>query len=345
MSGRFTGPPENEVGPERIICYTNDHDDIEEFADMMYGKFYYSLYNHRNKWYNFLHQFLSHKNKFNRESAWPFRKLCKDIFQLHKQLLFFGMEKRGDCFVSLLEYRDLVVGNGGAGKRAKPVYLSHHPFPEVFLDIDIDKWYLSPDEVAVDHEFFEWRKSLVADKRFTSAEVNKMPIRVLVDGWEEETDLGPPVFPLPPREPLEKLGRALLEAEEVRDHFDGLPDIWFSAGKGFHVNVWSKQDMDPTVERGVAKAMRDELGLRMCDPTVWGDIARVRRIPYTIHPRTFRFVVPVLKNEILCDVIRRSEEDVIPEKFKPRKVDLSSIIEFVLGKEGSAIQNPPSLLP
>jgi hypothetical protein len=125
------------------------------------------------------------------------------------------------------------------------------------------------------------------------------------------------------------LEHARKEAMLVKGFFDGRPNMWFSGAKGFHVDVWLKKPVDHNTQRVYATHIRDKLGLRMCDPTCWGDYARVRRIPYTVHPETCLFMIPVdSQYDTLESILRDAAEENFPKPMKRRKVDVDKFLKF-----------------
>jgi len=208
-----------------------------------------SLWYSRSQWYQFLTKWCGDRD-FVREFGFPYRRLCSNVMQLHKQIMFFGYQKQNHCYITNFSYIRTEVSHTG---RQKPKY----------------------DTAIIDKLYFE---------------VDMHDDMTLVDVFEDAKTL-----------------YDIIEADM----------IFFTGGRGFHIyrSIRDNQ-LDPKEFRVICKKIESKAkskGVRSLDCGHLGDIARIYRIPYTIHAKTGRFCIPVSIDEELDDIIARSEGMNVPD--------------------------------
>jgi hypothetical protein len=93
---------------------------------------------------------------------------------------------------------------------------------------------------------------------------------------------------------------ALKFSENLVKFYDVSPLILFSGKKGYHVYVWLQQpfyaDTQERLKAVYTELMRmilEGLSKQTFDPQVYGDIARLSRVPYSKHQKSGELCVPV----------------------------------------------------
>lgn len=72
--------------------------------------------------------------------------------------------------------------------------------------------------------------------------------------------------------------------------------IFFSGMKGFHVIIPFKpfkSKLMKKILKRIQKNITEQVGLKFVDPRVWGDLARILRVPMTIHTKSGLYCRPV----------------------------------------------------
>jgi len=90
----------------------------------IYAKCKWFYKNHYDDVIAMLTRFCDGKKNFIRDFAFPYRRLCKDVWQLWKQIVYFGFEKKKSCYLSIYGFSD-DVGDGldrGYNRQMLPDY-------------------------------------------------------------------------------------------------------------------------------------------------------------------------------------------------------------------------------
>lgn len=115
----------------------------------------------------------------------------------------------------------------------------------------------------------------------------------------------------------ERAERAKEEAKKILDYYKKLNVpycIFFSGNSGFHIKIkWEdlkkyfEADDYGEVNKLLGEFMIDECDLEIVDSSVWGDKMDLIRVPYSLHPKTEKVVLPLTDAQF--------------ENFKPKLVD------------------------
>lgn len=126
------------------------------------------------------------------------------------------------------------------------------------------------------------------------------------------------------------------------------PLIVFSGSKGYHVYVWLQQQYHADTQERL-KAVYTELQRMLLanldgrspvfDSQVYGDIARLSRVPYSTHPKSSLLAVPVDDDQQPFKLLPGFAEDFRVHGLSPRVVDLA--VKNSLKKPRVNVQKTP----
>lgn len=286
----------SEVGP-KVFGKVTEEERLawQEQALFMYHR---SLWDNRGMWYIFLRHWCGGKEIFRREFAYPFRRVTKSVKQLHKQILHFGWEKRNHVYLSIYEFESFEPipkeqRKVGSDRVERPVY--SRPIINR-LAVEFDQAVMCPqcqDVIKKRGKFWDCKKC----------------------GWTDNQDaIGSDAGSVEPY--IQSLSDVWREVLEVWKHV-GKATVLFTGGRGF-------QMYHPLEELITAKALADRqrqimnnVPTKSLDDGHIGDVARVYRIPYTLHVSKLRFCIPVRPDWSLKEILRRSVCMQVPEVVEP----------------------------
>lgn len=104
-------------------------------------------------------------------------------------------------------------------------------------------------------------------------------------------------------------------ARVVTDKYNGSSKVLFTGGKGFHVYfIPSEPYLNNNRANKICQSVNEELDEpEILDERLFGDVSRSIRIPYTLHPRTGRQMIPVTADMSMGTIIDASEKIIKPE--------------------------------
>lgn len=249
----------------------------------MWPKYRNSLFED-GEWYDFLVDWCNiecEETEMIREFAHPQRRYTKNVDQIMKQIQYYGVHQRDSVYLTVYEFDDM---DEEWERRKRPYY------PSVY----IDKLWWETD----------------AKRTITK------------DGVKREIDFG-----------LERSYKDIMAIHDMIKQcelFRRRKCAMIYSGGGFH--LYQELDYDKWGNTWNAKDTRDEmLSIRQhiifgedvkhndmltrllddyptLDPTGFGDVARVTRIPWSLHPRRLVQVIPIIPGEPLKDIIKRAGE-------------------------------------
>lgn len=89
--------------------------------------------------------------------------------------------------------------------------------------------------------------------------------------------------------------------------------VLFSGRKGFQAHV--KCNLHPAQLKGIQEQWQNVEGWQTSDPSVYGDLTRVCRLPYTVHATSGLQCVLIKKGEPLEEIYERAQSVNIPRRI------------------------------
>lgn len=223
-----------------------------------------------------------------REFAHPERRFTGSIDQIMKQIQYYGVHQRDSVYLTIYEFLEM---DENSTKRKRPYY------PSVILDriwweTDAVRVFQGEDNINKVLEY--WGDT--GDMEILSSSNRRM-----------EVDFG-----------LERAYQDIMMLWKITRKY---PSTIIYSGGGFHLyneiindmidNNFPKKVRAPMIY-GVKMEYRqliDKLlsGLPTVDPSGFGDVARVTRIPWTMHPKRLTQVIPIMPYEPLHSIITRAK--------------------------------------
>jgi len=114
------------------------------------------------------------------------------------------------------------------------------------------------------------------------------------------------------------LKEKILVIEAMPKFLDDRISIFFTGGRGFHVyyipsgSFYTRKSLKEFCENVFELLGSPE----EIDTSLFGDITRDIRIPYTLHPDTGMQMIPVKNGEVVSDILERSGENLTVSKIK-----------------------------
>lgn len=283
-------PPTSQPNPDSPVL-ARAAQVYAEFRDSLYSPTGYAP---KNRWTRYLKQWLGWSSGL-REFAWPQRRALRSVDQLWGDMLFFVCQKSLD---DLQLYRQ----KGG-----------EHPFSGHDAFVSVNEWdsaYWSgrgngvPSSCSrllpVKHLFFDLDVGYRCDWGCKLPKKDIPPKLEFV--WPNAWACPQCHHQLPYS--FDDLERTRLDAWNVIDAtLATVPDIertevLFSGLKGHAVHVWLKNPAAPDAQaiHLIQSTIVSKAKATTADPAVIGDLKRVHRLPYTPHPRSFAWCIPVKRD-------------------------------------------------
>jgi len=255
----------------------------------VFNDFHKGVYDDRMAWLRFLHHWCGGEDIFIRESAFPGRRVCHSIQQIHQQLLYFSdpahQPEPRDIYLSIYSFGAVERVKAGPQTRERPVY-STAKLDVVAWDIDV------PDGKDL-RTAYEWARTM---QHFLGG-----------------SDVALMVF-------SGRKGFHLYCSSDMIKHGEGTV-LTAQAIRAFA--MWVAEQCGVPLKR-----KKEEAG---ADVSVMGDAARVIRLPWTPHPKSGLFAVPVGQFDSLGEVLDRATRYTKPSPlfdFRRTPGRLDHIIEY-----------------
>lgn len=120
------------------------------------------------------------------------------------------------------------------------------------------------------------------------------------------------------------LDMVLEDAFRLYDYFDGRVRMYYTGGRGVHCFI----DVSPCLTKAELRCytlfLVNGLNIRTADRGIIGDVARISRLPYTVHSKTKQFMVPINRDMSSKDVISLSRNCLVPKHIEKRVKYLDS---------------------
>jgi len=110
------------------------------------------------------------------------------------------------------------------------------------------------------------------------------------------------------------------------DFYNGNCRAYFTTNKGFQLYIDLLLSITKEDLRKYSIYMIDGLDINTADRVVIADLARIFRLPYTIHSKTNMFVLPIDRNMSLKEIFERSGSCVTPRPLLKKSIDISEFI-------------------
>lgn len=107
-----------------------------------------SIISNRGRWIQMLDTY-TRKHNYIKEFAFPYRRICYGNSHLLRQIMYFGCEKHGDCYLSLYNYKS-IVKNDGRQVKEMPDYNTMENIDFIFFDYDTLKAFTEADMLNQD---------------------------------------------------------------------------------------------------------------------------------------------------------------------------------------------------
>jgi len=262
-------------------------DDVER----VWFEYKHRVYDYRHNWIYFLTKWCGDKQRFIREFAYPARRITDGVFQIHRQLLYFGCEKRNSCYLTIYEFTDTMSAKPTrkkSGQLYAPVY----------------------ESAVVDMMAFDFDQAELCPKCYTKVEIKKKDRVCPKCKWSTENAENNESIV------LQSLYDVWREVKMVWKYVERA-SVVFTGGRGFQMRrpypaqpVSGKDAMRLLGDN--QKIIRDAVRVISMDDHHFGDVARVYRLPYTLHHKRLRYCIPVQPNQSMDEIHKLSLTPQIP---------------------------------